>query len=81
MRAAVVFLGWPASSRKPTSALMARCNNFDVAFRGENGRFDDNRVRQECPGFEDWLRARVRREFPEPADAGRPFVEMLEDDF
>eukprot|EP00969_Alexandrium_andersonii_P105544 4656607-Alexandrium_andersonii.AAC.1 len=59
---------------------MTRCNNFDVAFQDKNGRFDANRVRQECPGFTQWLHERISREFPEPADAGRPCVDTLEDD-
>eukprot|EP00969_Alexandrium_andersonii_P357837 15449713-Alexandrium_andersonii.AAC.1 len=59
---------------------MARCSNFDVAFRDKNGRFDVDRVRQEYLGFTQWLYDRISREFPALADDNRPFAELLEGD-
>eukprot|EP00969_Alexandrium_andersonii_P005385 233745-Alexandrium_andersonii.AAC.1 len=73
-------MGWQRTSRNPASALMTRCNADDLSFRDKNNRFDEQRVNRERHGFLDALLERLHQDFPGPADAHRPFIEMLEDD-
>eukprot|EP00969_Alexandrium_andersonii_P339043 14985832-Alexandrium_andersonii.AAC.1 len=59
---------------------MARCNAFDMSFRDPDHRFNEQRVNEQCPGFPNARLARLRERFAAPADAVRPYIEVLGDD-
>eukprot|EP00969_Alexandrium_andersonii_P159841 7063149-Alexandrium_andersonii.AAC.1 len=46
IRAAIIFMGWPHSSRNLASSLVARCSAYDLSFRGPDHSFNEQRVNQ-----------------------------------
>eukprot|EP00969_Alexandrium_andersonii_P079638 3511259-Alexandrium_andersonii.AAC.1 len=69
IRAAVVWVGWPAQASNPASSLMTRCNAFSLSFRSRDHSFDADRIESQRPGFLAALRARLRERYATPADA------------
>eukprot|EP00969_Alexandrium_andersonii_P299987 13261613-Alexandrium_andersonii.AAC.1 len=62
------------------SSLMTRCNAFNLSFRDPDHRFNEDRVKEQRPGFLVALRARLSERFATPADALQPYIELLDDD-